>query len=779
MKKTILSAIKTMFCIVVMLYSTTVVGQNETNNKLDQTLAPWLQVVGDTTLIPLLNTSAKVNIAGVIADVHISQTFHNTGKKPIEAIYVFPGSTRAAVYSMKMTIGTRTLIAKIEDKEKARKDYNEAKNQGKSASLLEQQRPNVFQMNVANILPGDTIIVEMTYTELLVPENGIYQFVYPTVVGPRYSNKTINNASENDKWVANPYTSENKKPTYTFDFAASISADIPLQDINCPTHKTNITFDGPSEANIKLDNSEKYSGNRDLILKYRLTGNTVQSGILLYKEKNENYFLAMIQPPKDVKTDEIPNREYIFIVDISGSMEGFPLTISKSILRKLIENLRPTDKFNVLLFAGGSTLMSKESVSASKENIEKAIDIIDNQQGGGGTELLPALNQALSIQKLAAYSRTFVVLTDGYVDVEKESFELIRNNLSNANFFAFGIGSSVNRLLIEGIAHVGQGESFVATNENEGEVQADKFREYIQNPLLTNIKITYNNFNVYDVTPSQVPDVFAQRPILLYGKWKGQPTGSITIEGLTGKGKWSNNMEITNSKCNDKNAAIKYLWARKKIEQLADYQKVEADSEIKKEITTLGLTYSLLTDYTSFIAIDSTIRTKDSSKTIVQPLPLPQGVSNLAIDEPNYSNFSMNASVNAAPPADLSSPSGAVKEMVIEEREEVFCVVEESATFQGGDVNGFVNWVNAHLIYPEEAAKLGIHGKVIVQFAIDSKGKICDIVVVRGIHPLLDAETIRVLKLSPRWSAAKQGGKSIKQQFTIPIIFNLTEEVKK
>ena len=761
MKKTVYSNLKSFICLVVLLAPFVVFSQNESSE--DKTLAPWLQVVGDTTLVPLLSTSANVQIAGVIADVHISQVFHNTGKKPIEAIYVFPGSTRAAVYAMRMTIGKRTIVAKIEERKKARKDYEAAKKQGKSASLLEQQRPNVFQMNVANILPGDTIAIEMSYTELLVPENGIYQFVYPTVVGPRYSNKKENSAAENDRWVANPYTTEGTKPTYTFNIEASITEDIPIQDIHCSSHKTNIQFEGVSSANITLAPSEKYSGNRDFVLEYRLTGNTVQSGILLYKGKSENYFLAMIQPPKTVKTDEIPQREYLFIVDVSGSMNGFPLEISKGILRKLIGNLRPEDKFNVLLFAGGSRLMNQESVSATKENAEKAINIIDNEQGGGGTELLPALKQALSLKPLPNYSTTYIILTDGYVDVEKETFELIRNNLSKANFFAFGIGNSVNRLLIEGIAHAGQGESFIVTKPEEAPAQADKFREYVQNPLLTNIKIAFKGFETYDVIPAQIPDVFAQRPVLLYGKWKGEPQGSISVSGITGKGKWEGNLSISKNKCNNKNSAIKYLWARKKIEQLADYNKVASDSSLRSKITNLGLKYNLLTDFTSFIAIDSQQRTKDPAKTVVQPLPLPQGVSNYAVG-------------SQPPPPPMAFEKVEIvreEEADIAQEEQVFIIVEESASFQGGDINTFREWVIKNLKYPVEAVNKKISGKVFIQFTINSKGQVCDVKVVRGIDPLLDAEAIRVIKLSPLWEPAKQRGTKVRQQFTMPILFSI------
>ena len=241
----------------------------------DKTLSPYFFVKSNNPnldQLPLKATFAEVNIAGVIANVSVVQEYANEGKNPIEAIYVFPASTRAAVYSMKMTIGERTIVAKISEREKARKDYEEAKQQGKSASLLEQDRPNVFQMNVANIMPGDHIRVELRYTELLIPEDGVYEFVYPTVVGPRYSNQPAVTAPPREQWVSNPYTHEGEKPMYDFNITCSLSTGLAVSDVKCSTHKTDIKFDSPSDASVTLMPEEKNGGNRDFILRYRLAG---------------------------------------------------------------------------------------------------------------------------------------------------------------------------------------------------------------------------------------------------------------------------------------------------------------------------------------------------------------------------------------------------------------------------------------------------------------------------------------------------------------------------
>jgi len=605
----------------------------------DKTLSPYFLVKSDDPNVdqmPLQSTSATVDIAGVIADVKVKQVYKNEGKNPLEAIYVFPGSTRAAVYGMKMTIGERTLVAKIEKREKARQQYEQAKQEGKSASLLEQQRPNVFQMNVANIMPGDIIEVELSYTELLVPTNGMYEFVYPTVVGPRYSNMPAAAVPDSEKWVENPYLHEGEQAAYTFDIAVNLSAGLPIQQATCTSHKANIQYEGKSFAAVKLDESEKYGGNRDYILKYQLAGGQIESGLLLYEGEEENFFLLMVQPPKRVEKTDIPPREYIFIVDVSGSMNGYPLNISKTLLKNLIGNLQPHETFNVLLFAGGSTVLSESgSLPATEDNIQKAIQVIDKQHGGGGTEILPALKRALALPRTEDTSRTIVTVTDGFVQVEPEAFDLIRNNLGNANMFAFGIGKSVNRFIIEGMAHVGMGEPFILTKPNEAPAQAEKFREYIQSPVLTRIDLDFGKFDVHAIEPPSFPDVLAERPVICFGKWRGKPEGTIILTGFTGDQRYEQRFDIGSVTPRKENAALRYLWARHRIMILGDYNLLRADDERVEVITELGLQYNLLTQYTSFVAIDTVVRRDKDGKlvTVKQPLPLPEGVSDLAVGD--------------------------------------------------------------------------------------------------------------------------------------------------
>jgi Ca-activated chloride channel family protein len=603
--------------------------------KNERILSPYFFIQStDASLdpFPLLETKAGVNIAGVIAEIELTQVYKNEGKRTIEAIYVFPLGTRSAIHAMRMKIGDRTIEAKIEERAMATMIYEKAKGEGKVASLLEQERPNVFQMKVANIMPGDVIEVMVNYTELLVPEDGIYEFVFPTVVGPRYCEKKEEGAKDHDTWIKTPYLHEGEEPTYAFDIRANIRTGISLGKVWVPSHKVQVQ-QHMDEAEIHLSPGEEKGGNRDFILRYTLGGETIQSGLLLYPGKEEKFFLLMLQPPEKVTLDAVPPREYVFIVDVSGSMHGFPLEVSKALIREIIGHLRGKDYFNILFFAGGSTVLSPHPLPASEENKAKALGMLEEQRGGGGTRILPALRRALSLEKRQGLSRIVVMATDGYVAVEKEVFDLMRENLTQANFFAFGIGKGVNRYLIEGMARVGRGEPFVATNREEASKLARRFSDYVQSPLLTDIEVEFQGFDAYEVEPPSLPDLFARRPLILFGKYRNAH-GKIDVRGKTVWGDYEKGNELSSSLEDEDNAALKYLWARERIARLSDYGRVGA--KVEEEVKNVGLTYHLMTQYTSFVAVDTIVRESGEIVTVKQPLPLPEGVSDYAVDNSRY-----------------------------------------------------------------------------------------------------------------------------------------------
>ncbi len=630
----------------------------------DKTLSPYFQVISDDPeldALPLKSSRADVNLAGMVAQVKITQVYRNQGKKALEAIYVFPGSTRAAVHALRLKVGERVVEAKIMERDQARQTYEQARDAGQTASLLEQQRPNVFQMNVANILPGDTIEVELQYLELLAPENQEYEFVLPTVVGPRYSARPEAGAPDTERWVQNPYLHQGDAPTYSFDLTVNLRSGLPISRLASPSHDVDIAYSGPQAARIGVKDP-KTAGNRDFVLRYALSGNKIETGLLLYPHQEENFFLMMLEPPARVAAETVVPREYVFIVDVSGSMHGFPLDVTKALMRDIIKGLQPRDFINVLLFESGSSVLSESgSLPATAANLEKALAFIQAQPGGGGTNIGSAFRRALALPRSAGASRIVVVATDGYVHVENEIFDLIRQNLGRANLFPFGIGTAVNRHLIEGMARAGMGEPFVVLNQQEAGKQAARFKDYITKPVLTDIKVDFRGFAAKDVEPQALPDLFALRPLTLLGKYQGQPEGEIVITGKTAKGPFEQIVKVTPAAASPENSALRQLWARQRVQRLLD-SGGEQEGSLKAEVTRLGLTYSLMTPFTSFVAVDQVKRADGRVVTVKQPLPLPQGVSDLAVGAAPPVNYKMLRMLPGPPMASLAARPRADRE---------------------------------------------------------------------------------------------------------------------
>lgn len=635
MNKKKLSLILLTTFLLLFTFSTSAHAEESSTEENDVTLAPYFLVENpDLTIdcFPLKETDVVTNISGTIAETYVTQTYTNEGDTPINASYVFPASTNVTVHGMTMQIGNNIVTAQIKEKEEAKQEFEQVKSEGKSTSLLEQKRSNVFTMDVANIMPGDTVDIKLHYTELISPTEGTYEFVFPTVVGPRYAEPEEAADTDTNGWVETPYLESGSDITSKYNITVNLATGVPITDLKSKSHDISINWNDNSSAQVTLSNPEDFAGNRDFILDYKLTGNEIESGLVLANGETENFFMLTVQPPERYTPEDIPPREYIFVLDVSGSMNGYPLDTAKTLIRDLVSNLNETDKFNLILFSGASEQLSNKSLSANEENIKLAIDLIDKQEGYGGTSLSPALESAINIPADENFARSIVVITDGYISGEQNIFDLISQNLGNTSFFSFGIGTSVNRYLIEGIAYAGAGESFVVTDSKDAAETADRFRTYIQSPILTDIKVTYDGFDVYDVEPAALPTLFAQKPIVLFGKYRGEAAGTITITGKTGSQDYVQEISVSDIKTQTNNDAIRYLWARTRVERLMDYGYSKDNPKVKDEVTQLGLDYSMMTPYTSFIAVIDTIRNPEGDASDVdQPNPLPLGVSNLAV----------------------------------------------------------------------------------------------------------------------------------------------------
>jgi len=613
-------------------------GPSRAGESGDRTLAPYFYVGGgdpSVDRLPLKETAADIQIAGVVAHVRVHQVFGNAATRPIEAVYVFPASTRAAVHGMRMKIGARVIEARIERKEAAHADYEKAKGEGKRAALLEQERANVLTTRVANVLPTDRIEVELDYSELLIPHDAEYELVYPGVVGPRYGGGAH---PTKDQWIASAYLPAGLPEPYRFDVRVHIETGIALREVTSPSHAITVARPAPSVADVRLQ--QPGGGDRDYVLRYRLAGDRIETGLLLSGDVGkrgggdaERFFALLMEPPARPDTADVTAREYVFLVDVSGSMEGFPLDTAKTMVRQLLGGLRDGDAFNLVLFSGAFHVMSHDgSIPASADNLRAAISLLERQRGGGGTELMGGLRAAYGIPRRSGLARTVVVVTDGYVGVEDEAFRFVRGQLDQVNLFAFGIGSTVNRALIEGLARAGYGEPFVVLKPEDAPAAAQRFRAYIDRPLLTGISVAFRGFDVTDVAPARLPDLMAQRPLVLFGKYRGEARGQIEITGRGGRGLFRRVVDVGAAQSKPENAPLRVLWARTQVQWREDQLSLGASAALTGELAALGVRYDLLTSATSFVAVDDEIANAGAALASVgQPLPLPAGVSNHAI----------------------------------------------------------------------------------------------------------------------------------------------------
>jgi Ca-activated chloride channel family protein len=595
--------------------------------------APYFAVQGTDDGVdhfPMKETKVDVKLNGVIATVHVQQHYRNEGTKPINAKYVFPGSTRAAMNAMTMTVGNRRIKAQIKEKEQAQKMFEAAKAAGQTASLLSQKRPNVFSMDVANIGVGAEVDVDMVYTEFLASTEGEYEFVYPGVVGPRYGGDA-NRTDAPTEWIRSPFLHAGGQSPVGFDLTVQLDSPFALNDLTSTTHKVVAQWNGPKSVKVLLDEPKQGAGNRDFILHYRLQGATILSGLTRFSANGENYFLLQAEPPQRTTNLPLPPRDYVFVVDVSGSMDGFPLATAKSLITRLLGTLRAEDRFNIVFFAGGSEVLAPASIQATPQNLQLAADMLGRVSGGGGTELLPALQKAIGMPHDESVSRSLVVITDGYVSAEDTAFKLLDEQLGHSNLYAFGIGTSVNRYLIEGLAKVGHAESFVVTSDADAARESERFRQYVSTPVLTDIGISARNVEIYDVEPRSQPDLLARRAVLVIGKYRGARNGAaIELSGVSGTGKQVWTFALPNA---DTDASLPVLWARKKLERL--YLAPHANGEVRDEIKSIGLKYALLTSATSFIGVDEQLPTGDVGQgvDVKQPQPLPEGVGDAAVGE--------------------------------------------------------------------------------------------------------------------------------------------------
>jgi Ca-activated chloride channel family protein len=548
---------------------------------------------------PLEHTDVQVDISGYIARVTLTQRFRNPLAEPIEAVYTFPMSERAAVDSMTMLIGDRTIKGIIKEREEARKAYEAARAAGQAASLLDQERPNIFTQSVANILPNDKVEIRISYVEYLEYEDGEYTLAFPMVVGPRYIPGNPGGAGGTDQVpdaarITPPVTPEGTRAGHDISVAVSLDAGVAIREIDSELHEVEIERPAEHKAVVRLKEKAELP-NRDFILRYAVAGDAIEDAVMSHADARGGFFTVILQPPDRVAPEAVTPKEMIFVIDCSGSMRGFPIEKAKATMRRCIEGMNPDDTFNLVSFAGGTGYCFDRPVPNTKKNRTKALEYLDALEGSGGTEMMAAIRAALEKQEDPERLRIVCFMTDGFIGNDMGILDAIQKNVDSARVFAFGIGNGVNRFLIEGMGRTGRGASEVVTLQSDADEAVKRFHERIQSPLLTDISIDFGNLPVEEVfpDPGAVPDLFAARPLVLKGRYTGPASGVIAVRGQTAQGPFERRISVDLPKEEPAHDVLAPLWARERIAFLMDrdwlnMQQGKPDPDIRKPSPTLA-----------------------------------------------------------------------------------------------------------------------------------------------------------------------------------------------
>lgn len=569
---------------------------------------------GDRLLpMPLQRTEVQVEITGFVARVEVRQVFANPFEIPIEAVYRFPLSDRGAVDDMVIQVGPRRIQGRIKRRKEAKAEYEKARSEGRRAALLDQERPNVFTQNVANILPGEAITVHLRYVEPLEFARGTYSFTFPMVVAPRFSPPgSAWNPGPADS-PALPFTNPDILPAEQrsgSDIALTVNleAGVPLAGLTSPTHAIDIEREGDSRATVRLASPDRIP-NKDFVLEFTVGGTVPETAVLAHRnsENAEGYFLLILQPENFPEPEETVPKELIFIMDTSGSMDGIPLVLSKQLVSQAIEKLGAQDTFNIVAYAESAQVLWDRSRDTGFVHRQIAGEFAQGLKAEGGTMLLVGLLRALELPRDPDRLRIVLLLTDGLVSNEEEIF-LIKDLLQGARLFTIGIGSAPNRYLVSRLAQVGRGEVRFFSSESNAAQPMNEFFDHINHPILTDLSIDWGSLKVQGLHPDPLPDLYAGQALRLLGRYRWEAEDTVILKGRLGRGLWEKRLPVLLPAQEGDHEALAHVWARQHIDDLMLEKALPSEAAVqtalREEITSLALAHGIMTPYTSFVAVE-------------------------------------------------------------------------------------------------------------------------------------------------------------------------------
>jgi len=581
--------------------------------------------------LPLKHTDVKATIQGYIATVKVVQQYENPFDHKIEAIYVFPLPENAAVNEFIMTIGERRIRGIIRDRAEAEQIYKEATQQGYVASLLTEERPNIFTQSVANIEPGKRIDIDIHYFHTLAFDDGWHEFVFPMVVGPRFNPPGNTNeiaalpsdSQPDTHGKAVHYLRPTERSGHDVAVHVDLHAGVAIEELACATHAVEIREHSPTHAVVTL-RPEDHIPNKDFVLRYRVAGERLKAGLVTARDERGGFFSLMLYPPADLRHAHRQPLEIVFVLDCSGSMDGKPIEQAKAAIRRGLELLQPGDSFQLINFSMSAGQLGRRPLEATPQNIERARRFLATLNAEGGTMMIEGIKAALDFPHDPERLRFVCFLTDGYIGNEAEILAAVQQRLGPARIFSFGVGASPNRHLMDSMARLGRGAVAYLGAEDEGAAVMSAFFERIAYPALTDISLDWSGLRVSEVFPARTPDLFVGRAVTLTGRFEGNLPDRLTITGQVGGRRVDVPVQIEQSERSARSIAS--VWARTKIATLTD-EMLKGEESLGNSIRQLALDYSLTSPYTAFVAVDSAASTPGESKTVNQGVPVPQSVN--------------------------------------------------------------------------------------------------------------------------------------------------------
>jgi len=518
---------------------------------------------------------------------------------------------------------------------RAERIYKEARRQGHVASLLTQERPNIFTQKVANIEPGEQIDVNIKYFNTLAYVDGWYEFVFPMVVGPRFNPPGYaegvgavgrGKAGISGQKTEVQYLKPGERSGHDISLAVDINAGVAIEEVTCSNHAISKSFAGRENLTVKLNSLDSIP-NKDFVLRYRVAGKKVKSALVVHRDKRGGFFTLMLYPPAKLSHLKRAPMEMIFVLDCSGSMNGKPIAKAKDAINRALKKLEPGDTFQIIRFSNNASQLGPKPVPVTAENIRRGLDYVESLKGSGGTMMIEGIKAALDFEHDPERFRLVSFMTDGYIGNETQILAAVHQRLGQSRIFSFGVGSSVNRYLLDRMAKLGKGAAaYIGLDDSAGEI-VDLYYERISHPALTDVTIDWGQMDVTDIYPRSVPDLFVGRPVILTGRFSGDGKTKIRIAGKVGNRDQEISIPIDLDDSTAAHKGIACVWARRKIEDLANRAIYDKTRDLPDEIKEVALEYGLMSAYTAFVAVDSSRKTAgDHGITVVVPVPVPEGV---------------------------------------------------------------------------------------------------------------------------------------------------------